>query len=110
MIRIIRTMTARLVLALSLLAYLQQPLRADDGTTAAPRPYSIDFERYLSTSGRPLADTTAAPPAAHGWSSYSGAKKTWIIVGIAAGVAAVAVAVSGSHGGGSGSSGGGGGY
>jgi hypothetical protein len=58
--------------------------------------------------GRSFSDTTAAPPASHGWSSYSTAKKTWIIVGIAVGAVAIGVAVSSNHG--SHSGGGGGGY
>jgi hypothetical protein len=72
----------------------------------------LDFGKYQPTPGlgRSFADTAVTAPPTHGWSSYSTAKKTWIIVGITVGVAGIAYAVSNhssSHGG---SSGGGGGY
>jgi hypothetical protein len=125
MIRAIRTTTACLVLAFTLLASLPRPLLADDGTgtalrrddpgAASARPGRFDFEKFLLTQtpptpvpGHSFSDTAPTPQASHGWSSYSTAKKTWIIVGIAVGAAAIAVAVSSHHG--SHSGGGGGGY
>jgi hypothetical protein len=124
MIHAIRTTTACLVLALTLLAILPQPLLADDGTgttlrrddpgTTSAGPGRFDFERFLLTqtpltpTGRSFSDTTATPQPSHGWSSYSAAKKTWIIVGIAVGAIAVGVAVSSHHGSHSGGGGGGG--
>ena len=127
MIRALRTLTAYLLLTFTLLASLPRPLLADDGTgatlrpddpgTASARPGRIDFEKFLLTQapaaptpGHSFPDTALTTQPAHGWSSYSTAKKTWIIVGIAVGAVAIGVAVSSHHSSHGSSSGGGGGY
>jgi len=75
---------------------------------------TVDYERFRldgrSTPGISVpggfASAGASAQSTSGWSNYSTAKKTWIIVGIVAG-AAIIVAVVSNHSGG-GSSGGGG--
>ena len=111
MIRGIRRTTALLCLVLAVLSSLPQPSLADEGAVFAPRgdvsgttpsPHRLDLERYLlapvpGVIGAPrhsFADTTPAAQSSQGWSSYSTAKKTWIVVGIVVGAAAIAVAVS----------------
>lgn len=129
MFRAIRTTVAYLALALIMLPILSRPLLADDGPAvaqhqdgerAAPGQLArLDFNRFLLApasslsaapslaSGRAFRDTAPTAQGSKGWSSYSTAKKTWIIVGIVVGVAAIAIAVS-NHGDDNG--GGGGGY
>jgi hypothetical protein len=110
-----------LCLSLTMMGAFPRGLRAEDGR-AVPAATSmnaiglatVDYERFVrdGTSGpgvaAPGALRSAGPSAqaTSGWSSYSGAKKTWIVVGIVAGAALVVVAVS--HHSGGGSSGGGG--
>ncbi|HZM69321.1 MAG TPA: hypothetical protein VFB95_03010 [Candidatus Cryosericum sp.] len=123
--RRIRTAVAYLGLGLTLLSSLPHPLLADDKTVVASRwsdpgtvPAgfeSFDLERCLPTPAPGAAVASRhtfhaaglSAQASSGWSSYSTSKKTWIIVGIVVGVAAIAVAVS-NHGGDD--NGGGGGY
>jgi hypothetical protein len=102
----IRTMTASLLVTLTLLAALPHPLIADDRTVASARPGRIDFDKYQPTPAA-FADTTAAPPASNGKAGWSTAKKTWLIVGIVVGVGAVAYAISNNHSSSGGSGGGG---
>jgi hypothetical protein len=104
MIRGIRTTVAYPVLALTMLSVLPQPLPADDGTVLALRHdgHRLDFGRFhmarapvlAVTPIRSFSEAAPAAQASSGWSSYSTAKKTWIIVGIVVGAAAIAVAVS----------------
>ena len=56
----------------------------------------------MTAAPLPFPDLGPMAQASSGWSGYSTAKKTWIIVGIVVGVAAIAVGVSNHHGGGGG--------
>jgi hypothetical protein len=69
----------------------------------------LDIQRFLRPETRHDTFNAAGPSAqsTSGWSSYSAAKKTWIIVGIVAGAAAAAVVISNQ---GDDDNGGGGGY
>ena len=119
----IRSPIAILCLALAVLSSLPQPARAGEEavvtppgnrSATSPRPLRLALERYLLAPARGVgddmrgsfADTAPTAQAAKGWSNYSTAKKTWIIVGIVVGAAAIAVAVS-NHGDDGGSGGGG---
>jgi hypothetical protein len=111
----IRTTVAYLGLGLTLISSLPHPLQADDKPVAAqrwsdPGALSAGFETLdlkqclqTSTGGPAVASrhtfraTGQSAQASSGWSSYNTTKKTWIIVGIVVGVAAIAIAVS-NHG------------
>ena len=121
----IRQLVTCFCLATILSAAASSPAVSGEATPeAAPagtlklHPVKLDLSRLRNMAGW-SAPTTASPGApvplmaqqtqatqgGGGWSSYSTAKKTWIIVGSVVGAGAIVLALS-NHGG----SGGGGGY
>jgi len=102
--RSIRKSVTFLCLSLTLAGACPGVVRAQDSTASALKTVglrTVDYQHF-----RPDATVTPSAQSTSGWSNYSTAKKTWIIVGIVVGAAVVVAAVS-NHSGGVSSGGGG---